>query len=181
MLFANQFDNLANVRAHVKGTAREIRRQAAALGRTVDAFAMGAGTGGTVSSTGVGHAAGAGGAVGSMMGTSASNSAAVLQELERFEEARSLLCRTMPVARRVLGKSHEVAIKMLWTHAMILYEDDTATLDDLRKLVNTLDDAARGARQVYGNSHPFTDGCDFHLQKSRAVLAARETPSPGSA
>ncbi|KAH8064599.1 cysteine synthase [Aureococcus anophagefferens] len=54
VLFANQFDNLANVRAHVTGTAREIGRQAAALGRTVDAFAMGAGTGGTIAGVSLG-------------------------------------------------------------------------------------------------------------------------------
>ena len=86
----------------------------------------------------------------------------------------------MPVARRVLGKSHEVVIKMLWTHAM-LHEDDSTTLDDLRKLVNTLEDSARGVRRVYGSAHPFAKGFDYHIKKSRAVLAARETPSPGSA
>jgi hypothetical protein len=106
--------------------------------------------------------------------------AALLQELERFEEARSLLRRTMPVARRVLGKSHEVAIKMLWTYAEMLYEDDHATLDDLREAVNTLEDSMRAARRIYGSAHPFTKGCEYHLRKSRAVLAAREALSPGS-
>ena len=125
----------------------------------------------------VGTGAGGGGAA----VTAASNNAALLQELERFEEARSLLCRTMPVARRVLGKSHEVAIKMLWTYAEMLYEDDHAMLDDLREAVNTLEDSMRGARRIYGSAHPFTKGCEYHLRKSRAALAARETPSPGSA
>ena len=89
--------------------------------------------------------------------------------------------KTMPVAQRVLGKLHEITIKMLWAYVETLYEDDNATLDDLRKAVNTLEDAARDARRVYGSAHPFAEGCEFHLQKSRAVLAARETPSPGSA
>ena len=88
--------------------------------------------------------------------------------------------KTMPVAQRVLGKLHEITIKMLWAYVETLYEDDNATLDDLRKAVNTLEDAARDARRVYGSAHPFAEGCEFHLQKSRAVLAARETPSPSA-
>ena len=62
-----------------------------------------------------------------------------------------------------------------------LYEDDNATLDDLHEAVNALEDAARGARRVYGTKHPFVVGTEYHIKKSRAVLAARETPSPGSA
>ena len=87
----------------------------------------------------------------------------------------------MPVARRVLGKLHEVTIKMLWAYTETLYEDDSAPLADLRELVNTLEDSARGARRVYGSAHPFAKGCDYYLRKSRAALTARETPSPGSA
>ena len=89
--------------------------------------------------------------------------------------------KTMPVAQRVLGKLHEITIKMLWAYVETLYEDDNATLDDLRKAVNTLEDAARDARRVYGSAHPFAEGCEYHLEKSRAALAAREAPPPGSA
>ena len=42
----------------------------------------------------------------------ASNYANTLIHLERFEEARALLRKTVPVARRVLGKSHEGTITM---------------------------------------------------------------------
>ena len=60
-------------------------------------------------------------------------------------------------------------------------EDDSATLDDLREAVNMLEDATRGARRVYETSHPFAKGCEYYLKKSRAALAARETPSsPGA-
>ena len=60
------------------------------------------------------------------------------------------------------------------------YKDDSATLADLRELLNTLEDAARGARRVYGASHPFAKGFLYHIEHSRAALAARETPPPGS-
>ena len=110
----------------------------------------------------------------------ANNYASSLNGLRRFAEARSLMRKTMPVAQRVLGKLHEITIKMLWAYVETLYEDDNATLDDLRKAVNTLEDAARDARRVHGSAHPFAEGCEYHIQKSRAALAARETPSPGS-
>ena len=70
---------------------------------------------------------------------------------------------------------------MLWAYVETLYEDDNATLDDLSEAVNMLEDAARGARRVYGSAHPFTGGCEYHLPKLRAALAAREAASPGSA
>ena len=110
----------------------------------------------------------------------ASNYASMLRRLGRFEEAKTLLRKTIPVARRVLGESHEIAIKMLWIHAGVLYKDDSATLADLRKAVMTLEDAGRIARRVFGGTHPLTIGLEFHLRKLRAALAARETPSPGS-
>ena len=73
-------------------------------------------------------------------------------------------------------------IKMLCIHAeMMLCEDDGTTLDDLRELVTTLKDSARGARRVYGSAHPFSKGFEYFLRRLRAVLAASETPSPGCA
>ena len=58
----------------------------------------------------------------------------------------------------------------------MLHKDDSTTLDDLRKLVNTLEDSARSARRVYGSAHPFAKGFLYHIEHSRAALAARETP-----
>ena len=86
------------------------------------------------------------------------------------------------MARRVLGESHEITLRMRWHSARALYEDDGATLDDLRDTVATLGDLERIARRVFGGAHPITKGIDFHLLKSRAALRARETPPPsGSA
>ena len=60
-------------------------------------------------------------------------------------------------------------------YGRVLYEDNSATLNDLREAVATLKDAGRIARRVLGGAHPLTKRIEFHLRKSRAVLRARET------
>ena len=65
------------------------------------------------------------------------------------------------------------------THAAALYEDDGATLDDLREAVETLEDTVRIVRRVFGAAHPLTPGIEGSLQNARAALRARETPSRG--
>ena len=96
--------------------------------------------------------------------------------LERFEEAKSLMRKTMPVARRVFGESSETALRMRWVYAAVLYNDPGATLDDLREAATTLEDAERIARRVLGVAHPMTVGIGEALRAVRAALRARETP-----
>ena len=59
-----------------------------------------------------------------------------------------------------------------------LYEDDSATLDDLREAITTLEETARTARRVLGSAHPVKFGIEEALRDARAALRARETPSP---
>ena len=108
----------------------------------------------------------------------ANNYAATLRDLNRFEEARSLLRRTMPVERRVHGTSHELTLTMRKIFAEALYEDESATLDDLREAATTLEETERIARRVLGGAHPLTVGIEDDLRISRAALRAlEETPS----
>ena len=102
----------------------------------------------------------------------ANNYAFSLGNLERFEEARSLLRKTMPVARRVLGDSNDLTLKLRWKYAGALYLDSGATLDDLREAVTTLEDTERIARRVFGGAHPIAAGIEHHLQNARAALRA---------
>ena len=111
----------------------------------------------------------------------ANNYAVSLVSLERFEEAKALYRKTMPVARRVLGESHEITIKIGWIYGQALYRDPNATLANLRKAVTTLEDVDRIARRVLGGAHPFTADVGLALREARAVLGARETPPPRSA
>ena len=108
----------------------------------------------------------------------ANNYAWGLRELQRFKEAKSLLRATIPVARRVLGPSNEVTLKMRKIFAEALYLNDGATLDNLREAVSTLEDTERTARRVLGSAHPTTERIERALGNARAALSARETPSP---
>ena len=100
-----------------------------------------------------------------------------LSALERFEEAKALMRKTVPVARRVLGENDENLLKIRWTYAQSLYEDPAATPDDLREAVTTLEETARTARRVLGGAHPLTEGIEEDLRDAQA-LHAREAPSP---
>ncbi len=108
--------------------------------------------------------------------TAANNYASALNNLEHFEEARSLLRKTKPVARRVLGEGHRLTLKIRWIYARALINAG-GTLDDLHEAVTTLVESERTARRVFGSAHPLTEGIERDLQTSRAALRARETPS----
>ena len=58
-----------------------------------------------------------------------------------------------------------------------LYTDPSATLDDLRESVTTLEETTRTARRVLGGAHPDLRVYERSLRNARAALAARETPS----
>ena len=104
----------------------------------------------------------------------ANNYAVSLVNVERFEEAKSLLRKTMPVARRVLGESHDLTLTLKKVYADSLYEDDSATLNDLREAVKTLAETEQTARRVLGGAHPTATGMKNALQEAREALCARD-------
>ena len=113
----------------------------------------------------------------------ANNYVTSLRRLNRFEEAKSLLLKLIPVALRVLEHNHTTLLTLKWNYATALWMDAKATLDDLREAVATLEDIIRIARRVFGGEHPHTNQMMIDLKKSRAVLLIRENaqPPPGSA
>ena len=117
---------------------------------------------------------GAAGAAG-FAAMTANNYANLLEELNRYEEAKELVRNTMPVARRVLGESHEITLRMRSIYATALRRDPNATLDDLREAVTTYEETERTSRRVLGGAHPTTTGIEKCLGEARAVLRARET------
>ena len=121
--------------------------------------------------------------------SAANNYAASLVDLRRFEEAKVLLRKMMPVARRVLGvrlstsllgENDDIMLRMRWYYANALYRDGAATLDDLREAVTTLDETEQTTRRVFGGAHPLTAAIEGELRNARAALAAHEAPPPGT-
>ena len=97
-----------------------------------------------------------------------------LVTLERLEEAKALINRSLPVARRVLGDSHNLTLEMRWKYAEALCRDTAATLDDVREAVKTLEDTERTARRVLGGAHQLTLDTEVDLRNARAALSASE-------
>ena len=105
--------------------------------------------------------------------------AASFHDLRRFKEAKALMRKSIPMARRVLGDNNETTLRMRWNLAHALATDPGATLDDHREALNTFEDTAQTARRVLGGKHPTTVSIEQSLRYVRAILAARETP-PGN-
>ena len=106
--------------------------------------------------------------------SSANNYASSLIGLQRFKEAKALMRKMMPLARRVLGESHDNTLRMRLNYAKTLYREDGATLDGLREAMTTLEETSRTARRVFGGAHPLTRAIEVALHNAREVLRARE-------
>ena len=107
--------------------------------------------------------------------SAANNYAESLFRLQRFEEAKTLLRKAVPMVRRLLGNDNYLTLRMRWNYARALYVDTSATLDDLREAATTLEEMARIARRVLGGAHPLTSTIERDLRLARAKLRARET------
>jgi len=99
-----------------------------------------------------------------------------LNALQRFEEAKALLNKSLPVARRVLGESHHLTLYMQLNNARALYMNTDATLDDLHEAATTLEDAERTSRRVLGGAHPLTKNIERSLKVARFTLASFDAP-----
>jgi hypothetical protein len=105
--------------------------------------------------------------------SAALNYANSLRHQKRFEEARSLLRKTIPVARRVLGETNVTTLRVRWLYAVALYMDPTATLDELREAVTTLESVAPTWKRIFGPVHPETPLIHGALNEAREALTAR--------
>ena len=101
----------------------------------------------------------------------------VKKSVHQFEEARSLLRKTIPVAQSILGENHALTLMMEQKCAQSLYRDDSATLADLREAVTTLETIANSWNRVLGPAHPETVSVQAALACARDTLRERETSS----
>ena len=107
----------------------------------------------------------------------ANNYADSLNSLKHFKEAKALMRKTIPVARRVLGDSCDLTLGMHLNYARSLCNDPGATLDNLREAVGTLEETGPIARRVLGGAHPLAMKIEASLRIARAALRAREATS----
>ena len=103
-----------------------------------------------------------------------SNYAMTLKNLNRHDEVKLLLRKSIRVAQRILGGNHELTLKIRWAYAVALCNDPSAKLDDHRESLEMLEDLERTARRVLGGAHPITKGIEGELREARAALSARE-------
>ena len=104
----------------------------------------------------------------------ANNYAADLSDLQRHAQAKSLLRKTIPVARRLLGENNDLTLRMRLLYGGALHKDPSASLDDLHEAVTTLEETERTARRVLGGAHPTTSNVEKTLREARDALVARE-------
>ena len=81
------------------------------------------------------------------------------------------------MARRVLGESNDLTLRMRWAYAAALCNDPGATLDDLREAVTTLEDTEQTARRVLGGANPLVGEIETSLREARAALSAGDMNS----
>ena len=101
------------------------------------------------------------------------NYSLTLTKLKQLGEAKALLRKTIPVARRVLGDKDIFTLKMRWIYAEALSAHPGATLDDIRESVGMLEELERTARRVMGGAHPNVVEIEDALRAVRAGLALR--------
>ena len=97
-----------------------------------------------------------------------------LNRLQHLEAAKTLLRKTIPTARSVLGGNNSLTLKLRSIYAEALYQDPAATLEGLREAVTTLEETERITRRVLGGAHPVTESIEDDLRNARAALCARE-------
>ena len=78
------------------------------------------------------------------------------------------------MSRRVLGKSHELTIRLSWTYTRALVNDPNATLDQLHEAELIIEGTARTARRVLGPAHPIVVDIEQDLRYVQETLRARE-------
>ena len=88
--------------------------------------------------------------------------------------------KLIPVARRIGGDGNDNTLRLRWNYALSLYNDPSATPDDLREAINTLEEIEPTARRVLGGAHPVTTVIEKSVRNARAALRARESWCPSN-
>ena len=89
----------------------------------------------------------------------------------RYTEAKSLLCKLLPEARRDLGVEDDTYIRLRATYGQALLECDEASRDDVVEALAIFEDLASTIRRIYGTAHPFMPRIQADIEEARKKLA----------
>ena len=79
--------------------------------------------------------------------------------------------------RSTLGRDHETTVGLEGALLEAIHQDNSSSLDELRKAISHAADGCRRARRVYGDEHPLAMQLAGDLNDAREALA-RRTPPP---
>ena len=102
----------------------------------------------------------------------ANNYAMVLLELQSFEEAKKVLRRTVPVARRALGAEHALTLSLREDLSRATL-DGKSSADEKREALQMLEDTVAVMRRVLGPAHPDTLHAQSELKMYRSRRKSR--------
>ena len=78
-----------------------------------------------------------------------------LLDLRRFEEAKILLRKMVPVAQRVLGTEHDITLSLREDLSLATLDGESSA-EEKREALRMLEDVAAVMRRVLGPAHPDT-------------------------
>ena len=78
-----------------------------------------------------------------------------LLDLRRFEEAKKVLRKVTPVARRILGTEHELSLSLREDLSRATLDGESSA-EEKRQALRMLEDVAGVMRRVLGPAHPDT-------------------------
>ena len=95
--------------------------------------------------------------------------------LERHAEAKPILYKAIPNARRTLGAEHDLTLNLRKFYGQFLYEDPSASRADVVEAIEIIEDVQRRARRVFGPGHPNWESLPRDLMAAREKLASFDT------
>ena len=102
-----------------------------------------------------------------------SNYAVALLDLERYAEAKSILRKAIPNARRTLGAEHDLTLNFRRIYAECLCRDGSR--DDIAEAVAIYEDVLQRTRRIFGDDHPSWRRLPELLGAAREFLASSDT------
>ena len=101
--------------------------------------------------------------------------AAELHSLEHHTEAKRILLKVIPNARRTLGAEHDLTLNLREIYGNFLYQDPSASRGDVVDAIEIFEDVQRRVRRVFGPDHPNWRALPRELAAAREMLASFDT------